>query len=513
MSNELIEKYQEYKKVTEEGTDLIIELEKLITIERKKAEALTQTMIDETRFSQYEFEPELHKEFLKEPYFVSPVKDGIWRVAVPKFIKFSIGFYEYSTNTYNAFLVNKMAHFFGEIPLDLQDKFKFKEKMPLKIFDGMLLTGNESQEEAWNRYKKHLSKREGSDRIRIKRGHQFNLFGNLLEDGILPYFAQPITKEFLRTPKTDIQLKPFQMEAWELFKQKGAIGVYWLMGSGKTFLGLYALANIKGKKLVVVPGATLREQWIRRLKELTTIPSHEVKVVTYSLLSNTSSRLGEKIRNDEYSLVIYDECHYLPAKTYGKLSLLKTKYRIGLSATPYREDGQAWKIIALTGHPTGMNWDRLFSLGVVKKPDITLYLGKTMKDKWNKLTELLEIPIKTIVFCDSIDLGQKLSKQFEYPFVSGETNHKDRIDIIANSQISFVSRVGDQGLSLDISRVIEFDFLFGSRRQEIQRMGRTMHSGKKGQHIILMTTEEYDNHHKRVDILEHKGLRVDKVMI
>ena len=120
---------------------------------------------------------------------------------------------------------------------------------------------------------------------------------------------------------------------------------------------------------------------------------------------------------------------------------------------------------------------------------------------------------KTIVFCDSIELGKRLSKQFEYPFVHGETNPKERIDIIDSSSVCIVSRVGDQGLSLDIPRVIEFDFFKGSRRQEIQRMGRVMHSGKKGQHIILMTYDEYDSHRKRVDVLEEKGLRVSKVSI
>lgn len=468
-------------------------------------------MVDETRFSQYEYEKEGFKKYLKEPYFISPVKKDIWRIAIPKFIKFSIGFYEYSTNTYNAFLVNKMAHFFGEIPKNLQDKFKFKEQLPLKIFDGMLLTGEKFQDEAYIRYKKHLSRREGSDRIRIKRGHQFDLFGSLLEDGILPYFARPVVAGDTHKPKTTIQLKPFQMETYNLFKQKGALGIFWLMGSGKTFLGLYALSCMKGRKLVIVTGALLREQWIKRIKELTTIPEHEIEVVTYSLLGMKDNKRAETIRKKEYSLVIFDECHYLPANTYKKLALLDTKYRIGLSATPYREDGQSWKIIASTGYPTGMNWDEIFELGVVKKPDITLYLCKHPKDKWKKLTELLKIPLKTLVFCDGTDLGLRLSKHFEYPFVYGETPHKERLAILENSQVSFVSRVGDYGLSMDIPRVIEFDFLFGSRQQEITRMGRLLHSGKKGQYIVLMTIEEFSKYRKRIDVLTQKGLRVDKI--
>ena len=82
-----------------------------------------------------------------------------------------------------------------------------------------------------------------------------------------------------------------------------------------------------------------------------------------------------------------------------------------------------------------------------------------------------------------------------------------------NQCVCFLSRVGDQGLSLDIPRVIEYDFFKGSRRQEIQRMGRVMHREEKGQHIILMTYDEYETFRKRVDVLEQKGLRVSKVSI
>ena len=512
MEKEELEKYNKIKSLGETYSQALQDFKEIIEKEQNQTIELTKTMIEETRFSQYDYDSELFKEYLREPYFISPVKEGIWRVAVPKFVRFNIGFYEFSTNTYNAFLVNRLASFFGEIPKGLEDKFKFKEKLPLKLFDGMLLTGIEHQDEAWTRYNKHLSRREGSDRIRIKRGHEFNLQGKLLEDGILPYFAQPIPKEQLRDPKVDFTLYDFQKEAWETFLQKGAVGIYWLMGSGKTFLGLHALASIKGKKLVVVPSATLVEQWKNRLKEHTSI-SHEVKVVTYQLLTHATSKQAELVKKQDYSLIIYDEAHYLPANTYEKLALLKTDSRIGLSATPFREDKNSWKIIALTGYPLGMNWEELFAIGIVKKPDIILYLGKTLQDKKQKLEELLNIPVKTVVFCDSIDLGKRLSKQFEYPFVHGETAPKERIDIIDSSSICFVSRVGDQGLSLDIPRMIEFDFHAGSRRQEIQRMGRVMHRDEKGQHVILMTYDEYDSHRKRINVLEEKGLRVSKVSI
>jgi DNA excision repair protein ERCC-3 len=86
------------------------------------------------------------------------------------------------------------------------------------------------------------------------------------------------------------------------------------------------------------------------------------------------------------------------------------------------------------------------------------------------------------------------------------------LEIIKESDVTIVSRVGDEGMSIpDIERVIEFDFLFGSRRQEGQRMGRLFHGTGKGEHIILMTENEYEDHSKRLYAITEKGFRIEVV--
>ncbi len=72
-----------------------------------------------------------------------------------------------------------------------------------------------------------------------------------------------------------------------------------------------------------------------------------------------------------------------------------------------------------------------------------------------------------------------------------------------------VSRVGDEGISLpDIRRVIEVDFLYGSRRQEAQRMGRLFHGKEPGEHIILMTERELESYEKRLYSIYEKGWHI-----
>ncbi|MEM1540540.1 MAG: hypothetical protein QXJ07_04075, partial [Candidatus Bathyarchaeia archaeon] len=190
---------------------------------------------------------------------------------------------------------------------------------------------------------------------------------------------------------------------------------------------------------------------------------------------------------------------------------LKTKYRMGFSGSPYREDGRENYIIALTGFPVGMSWEELIRLQVVREPTFRVYILSDNREKMRKLGELLQIPVKTLIFCDWLDLGEKIAKTFNIPFVYGET--KDRLEIIRESQACVVSRVGDEGISLPrIERVIEVAFLYGSRMQESQRFGRLMHSAKEEpEHIILMTEEEFESYQKRLYAITERGFRIEFV--
>jgi DNA excision repair protein ERCC-3 len=281
------------------------------------------------------------------------------------------------------------------------------------------------------------------------------------------------------------------------------VGVYWAYSAGKTFFGLHAGAKIKGKKLVVVPTRTLIEQWNNRIyKYIQSTHEEEWEIVTYHSF--------DKLRNKEFVLIIFDEVHHLPANTFSKFATLRTKYRIGLSGSPYREDGRTDYIFALTGFPIGLSWDNLIELGVLEIPDIRLYVVSNWQEKEKKIGDLLSIDKKTLIFCDGIALGNRLSKKFGIPFVSGATNK--RLEIINEADVSIVSRVGDEGLSLpELQRVIEIDFLFGSRRQEGQRLGRLFHGEEKGEHIIIMTEKEFEDYQKRLYAITEKGIKIEIV--
>jgi len=497
----MIEKFNKIKKISE---SLDLELESLKSEAEKKQKEYQEKVSNISKITQITqgLSEEEFKNFVKEPYAVLPTgKQEEWFVAVPKFIRMNLGWLDYTTETYNVFRINKFMKWLGNIPLDIEKKFKFDIKLPLKVFDGRVLSGKEHQEATWSKYQGFLTGREGKDKLKIKKGYEFKLLAQLIGDGILPFMPKPIEEQDLREAKLEFELRDYQKEAWDKFKEVGAVGVYWAYSAGKTFFGIYAGAKIKGRKFVVCPTTTLVEQWNDRINKY--IPQHkdEFEVVTYHAF--------HKLKNKEFVLGIFDECQHLPANTFSKFATLNMKYRMGLSATPYREDGRTDYIFALTGFPIGLSWDNLIELGVLEIPDVRVYIVSDWRAKQTKLKEILAIgDKKTIIFCDSIPLGNRVSKELGVPFVHGQTSK--RLEIINESDVSVVSRVGDEGISIpELQRIIEIDFLFGSRRQEGQRLGRLFHGEEKGEHLILMTEKEFESYGKRLHSITEKGIKLE----
>jgi len=489
-------------------------IEQAISVLQKRRDNLANRFkeaLTKDQNSQVDFE--YLQPFFEEPYVMIPKHGNEWWVIVPKWLKLSVGYLDHSTQSYNIFIVNKYVKWLSEIPSELEEKLKFPESLPLKVYDNMLLTGEQLQERAWQKYGNFLSRREGKDRLRIKQGYEFRLIAQLIEDGSLPFIAKPISPEDLRTwadagnakyveiCKTK-NVEAIQERAWQQFVQRGAMGIFWAFGTGKSLFGHRIIASVKGPHLVIVPTLTLKEQWLERLPIFNPSAKNEVTVETYHAY--------DKVARKPWSVVLFDECQHLPAPTFIKLSTIQAKYRIGFSGSPFREDGRENYIFALTGFPMGMSWSDLLKLRVINVPQFRVYVLPDRRAKDRKLDELMRLPLKTIVFCDSLDYGEEISKRLEIPFVYGET--RERLDIIRSSQACVVSRVGDEGLSdLKLERIIEVAFLFGSRMQESQRFGRLMHSEKKTQHIILMTRGEYEAYKKRLLAITQRGFKLELI--
>tara|TARA_B100001027_G_scaffold216120_1_gene191619 strand:+ start:415 stop:1866 length:1452 start_codon:yes stop_codon:yes gene_type:complete len=121
-------------------------------------------------------------------------------------------------------------------------------------------------------------------------------------------------------------------------------------GYGKTVLGLYFASMLKLKTLVIVHKEFLMNQWKERIEQF--IPDAKVgriqrkNIITedcdivIGLLQSISMIDYPEETFRGFGFVIYDECHHLGAEVFSR-ALLKTntRYTLGLSATPKRQDG------------------------------------------------------------------------------------------------------------------------------------------------------------------------------
>jgi hypothetical protein len=247
----------------------------------------------------------------------------------------------------------------------------------------------------------------------------------------------------------------------------------------------------------------LIEQWEERIAQHSALKLNEDIFVT------SYQTAIKKMSDRQWNLVIFDEVHHIGAKYFIKLSWLKRKYGLSLSATPYREDqGGEELIFGLTGEPTGLSWSHFRDLKIIKNPVCNVWIERNLDSKLRRLATLLSEPKKTIIFSDSIELGKSVAARYKIPHIFGQSIN--RLKTLADSETSVISRVGDEGVSLpDIERVIEISWLFGSRRQELQRFTRLLHGQKvEGEGHVLMTVEEYMRDKKRLFSILDRGFKI-----
>lgn len=153
------------------------------------------------------------------------------------------------------------------------------------------------------------------------------------------------------TPSLHIEPRDYQqaaLDAWIKHDRQGSVVLP--TGSGKTFLGLQAIADAGVSALVVTPTIDLMNQWHATLTnafgEQLTDPigvlgggSHDVTAITVTTYDSAYRYIDEY--GDRFGLLVVDEEHHLPAPTYKQIPQMTiAPYRLGLTATYERPDGK-----------------------------------------------------------------------------------------------------------------------------------------------------------------------------
>jgi len=519
-----VDVYRQLDEINEDIAKAEDKLKKIIEVLTERKQNLHSQIRDYAEQTKWtRFEPGYLANFIEEPYVIEPARTGPkgnvieWRVYVPKMVQFHVGRLERATHSYNVFTVTQYMHHFAEIPEELSDRFP-KLDIELQVVDGLLLTDASRTDEAFSRYRQYVYQKEGPGKIRIKKGSEWEIIAQILEDGGLPFVPQPVDKNDLR-PRSmegfaghkEWMTRDYQFEADEKFMEYGAIGIYWPFGTGKSQYALDLMDRLKGPKLVIVSTLSLKEQWLERIRLLPSNRQMEIFVVTYHS-RNEIDRLIKRFK--EFTLCAFDEVHHLPANTFMRLSTIPCKYRLGLTGSPYREDGHINYIMALTGYPLGLAWSKFIAEGIITMAQVQVHVVAKERFKLALLDDLLKRDLgKTMIFSDSLDLGNEIAQKYGLEWIHGAT--RKRIDTIRKNERIVISRVGDEGLSIpELDTIIEIDFLGGSRMQALQRIGRLAHrliepDKEPAVHHILMTEEELEKYGKRLLAYYDKGYKID----
>ena len=155
------------------------------------------------------------------------------------------------------------------------------------------------------------------------------------------------------TFRTTFPPHDFQKEIMETFLEKGANGLICVpCGYGKTFMALNLAVQLKRRFLIIVDKEFLMNQWKAEIEnfiegarvgilQAQTVQMDADKYdITICMIQTLCRREFPEGFFDEYGFTIFDECHHLGAAYFCQaLKKIQTRYMLGLSATPDREDG------------------------------------------------------------------------------------------------------------------------------------------------------------------------------
>ncbi|MCQ2059974.1 MAG: DEAD/DEAH box helicase [Fibrobacter sp.] len=296
------------------------------------------------------------------------------------------------------------------------------------------------------------------------------------------------------------ELRDYQKEAAQVFfasgSEKGGSGVIVLpCGSGKTVIGLAAMALIQTKTLILTPNISASRQWIREICDKTNLTIDQVKeysgevkeigpvtVATYQILtqrkrikkpgeeSNTENleMSDEEVKKElanfplfsqqKWGLMIYDEVHLLPAPVFRLSTEMQATRRLGLTATLVREDHKETEVFSLIGPKKyDIPWRVLEAQGWIASADCNeiripmeaelkmkyalapvrekITLASTNPEKNDIVHRLLNFYNKPddriLIIGQYIEQLESLSKELDIPLITGKTANKDREKLYA----------------------------------------------------------------------------------
>ena len=156
--------------------------------------------------------------------------------------------------------------------------------------------------------------------------------------------------------KSNFEPRKHQLLALQRWKASQYCGVVVMpTGSGKSYFAFMAMNYLKRSTLIVVPTIDLMQQWSTQLEtyfntEIGMLGGGEKKICDITVTTYDSAVIHMEFIGNKFGFIIFDECHHLPGPNVRlSASMCIAPYRLGLTATPERADGEEQVLYSLVG--------------------------------------------------------------------------------------------------------------------------------------------------------------------
>src|SRR6476620_11227559 len=335
-------------------------------------------------------------------------------------------------------------------------------------------------------------------------------------------------------------LRGYQKEAAEGFWAGGSGVIVLPCGAGKTLVGAAAMAQAQATTLILVTNTVAGRQWKRELIARTSLTAEEigeysgerkeirpVTIATYQVITRKTKgeyRHLELFDSRDWGLVIYDEVHLLPAPVFRMTADLQSRRRLGLTATLVREDGREGDVFSLIGPKRydapwkdieAQGWiapaecievrvtltDNERMLYATAEPDERYKLCATAHTKIAVVKSILERHPgdQTLVIGAYLDQLDELGEELNAPVIQGSTKTTERealFDAFRRGEVPtlVVSKVANFSIDLPEANVaVQVSGTFGSRQEEVQRLGRLLRPKADGGGAIFYSVVSRDS--------------------
>jgi len=471
---------------------------------------------------------QMKQDYAHGVYHVLPCPEHDWCYTLyrPRHYPLNVGILDEfrSGPVFLCFHANRISKWVSPMPEDLAVQLEFPETIDAKVNkDATTVTFREKEAlVAFSQYKQYLGTKISKTQWQIKPKLKWQFLCNLVMDGVLPFTPEPVDPNDLRENplKTKFELREDQKKWHEELLTNGRVGNFAPMGEGKMFWGVWELCHFKPPLFVAGMPGTL-EMWKERIRRDVVEADKLLSEIDFISLRQ-AERFADAKHKKEYVLGIGDEFHRSPAPTHSPIFQIPVKYFIAETATPYREGPRGREEVALlmtmAHHPLAISWSEILKKRL-NIPSVDVWIVKNWEHKMELVRHMLSKAggqhLPTILFTWERELGDELVRLFapKTEPVTGLTSVKERI-LLVEKYLSepplraVVSTVGSESWDLpQLQCVIEVGFHKGSRVEEIQRIGRLMHSKYRGEYHTIYTEDEWVRFGwKRTMAAEEKGL-------